>query len=347
MRTLTIAAFAVMLGATTAPADAQRLGSQGGTTTGPMRPLPAPKVGGPGTYRPQPGGTTMPRPARWNGNHQGGQHGGGQRWGGQNNGGQHWGGQNNNGQRWAGQHRGGSRWGAQVGGRWYGGSHAPGGWNSYRRPVRGWTLPRYWIAPTFFISDWSSYGLSSPPRGYNWTRYYDDAVLTDGRGQVWDSVSGLDWDRYDDRDGYDDGYAYGPDGQDGEYPYGGAGGSAGGGYVQQDYQSAPPPPYGAPYGTPRYDEPPVAYAPSREVVQQRGYSSGYSTSGYSGNYASSGYVSGGYWYPPATTTTVTVQSAPVIETTTTYIDEVTYSPRKVYRAKKKVWRAKPRQCGCR
>ena len=106
---------------------------------------------------------------------------------------------------------GGSRWGSKVGGRWWGGVNAPGGWNAYHRPVRGYALPTYWNTPRFYISDWSTYGLSQPQYGYNWVRYYDDAVLVDGRGSVYDSVGQVDWDRYDggyeaayDQGGYDD-----------------------------------------------------------------------------------------------------------------------------------------------
>jgi Ni/Co efflux regulator RcnB len=158
------------------------------------------------------------------------------------------------------------RWGGSVGGQWYGGVNAPGGWNAYRRPTRGWTLPRYWIAPTFFISDYASYGLSQPPYGYNWTRYYDEAILMDQRGRVRDLVSEVDWD------------------------------------------------------------------------------------GNEGGYAQGGFAKAGYWYPPATITTVTVQSAPVISTTTTeYVDTVTtYTPaRRVYHAPKRKWRPPVRrQCSC-
>lgn len=150
--------------------------------------------------------------------------------------------------RWDGQRwNGGSRWGGRVDGRWSSGSWAPGGWNAYRRPTRGWTLPSYWFAPGFYINDFSYYGLGAPPVGYNWTRYYDDAVLIDGRGRVFDSVSGVDWDRYDGAaayddyadysyDGrYDDGDAYYADGVDDDYgPRGrdnGVGGAVIGGVV--------------------------------------------------------------------------------------------------------------------
>ena len=92
---------------------------------------------------------------------------------------------------------GGSRWGSKVGGRWWGGMNAPGGWQAYRRPARGYVLPSYWISPRFYITNWSGYGLSQPTNGYNWVRYYDDAVLIDGRGSVYDVADGIDWDRYD------------------------------------------------------------------------------------------------------------------------------------------------------
>ena len=89
------------------------------------------------------------------------------------------------------------RWGSKIGGRWWGGANAPGGWAGYRRPHRGWAVPTYWNAPRFYIGDWSTYGLSQPPQGYNWARYYDDAVLIDSRGSVYDTASDIDWDRSD------------------------------------------------------------------------------------------------------------------------------------------------------
>src|SRR3546814_13822817 len=71
---------------------------------------------------------------------------------------------------------------------------------SYRRPVSGFTLPRYWIQPTFHIANYPAYGLSVPPAGYGWSRYYDDAVLTDRYGRVYAYRSGIDWNRSE-RDG--------------------------------------------------------------------------------------------------------------------------------------------------
>ncbi|WP_336963413.1 RcnB family protein [Sphingobium aquiterrae] len=94
------------------------------------------------------------------------------------------------------------RWGPRVDGRWYAGMHAPGGWAAYRRPVAGIILPRYWIQPSYYIGNYATYGLPAPREGYGWSRYYDDAVLTDRYGRVIDSRHDIAWDRYD--GGYDD-----------------------------------------------------------------------------------------------------------------------------------------------
>lgn len=184
MRVLIIAAAVAAAAASFAPpADAQRMRAGGATVTHmpgrtPGMTMPRPNPGmhmprpTPGMHTPgRPGGSwshTSPRPPMM-------------------------------------QHR--SRWGGHVNGRWYGGVYAPGGWNAYRRPARGWVLPSYWFAPTFYVNDYASYGLGAPPSGYTWTRYYDDAVLVDGRGRVYDNVSGIDWDRYDDAVEADDYYA--------------------------------------------------------------------------------------------------------------------------------------------
>lgn len=218
------------------------------------------------------------------------------------------------------------RWGGRVGGHWYGGTYAPGGWNAYRRPSRGYVLPRYWIAPTFYIGDYSRYGLSTPPQGYAWTRYYDDAVLADSYGRVWDSRSGLDW-----------------DGGGSAYAEGGAGGSA----SSYGYNESVSDGYGASYAEPGrgYDDTAPTYAPP--PAPRESYGTTYSTGGQS---AGGGYYRGGYYYPPATTTTVTIQSAPVETVTTTdYVEEATTttSARRVYRAPVRKWRPRIRRsCGC-
>jgi Ni/Co efflux regulator RcnB len=69
----------------------------------------------------------------------------------------------------------------------------------YRRPHRGFILPRYWVQPTFYLSNFGSYGLSAPSNGYYWSRYYDDAVLTDNRGYVQDYRSDIAWNEGPDR----------------------------------------------------------------------------------------------------------------------------------------------------
>jgi Ni/Co efflux regulator RcnB len=104
-----------------------------------------------------------------------------------------------------------SRWQSKRDGRWLGGWNAPGGWGAYRAPVRGAILPGYWINPSYYIGNYGLYGFSRPQPGYGWSRYYDDAVMTDRDGRIYDSVRGVNWDRYDDNDyaeDYSDSYGY-------------------------------------------------------------------------------------------------------------------------------------------
>jgi Ni/Co efflux regulator RcnB len=89
-------------------------------------------------------------------------------------------------------------WGPKHNGRWIGGHRAPGGYGGYRAPIRGYVLPSYWINPSFYIGRYQRYGLAAPAAGYGWSRYYDDAVLTNSSGHIYDSVRGIDWDAYDD-----------------------------------------------------------------------------------------------------------------------------------------------------
>jgi hypothetical protein len=121
-------------------------------------------------------GMTMPRPGGWNGVRPGG--------------------------NWNGAHR----WGPRQNGRWYAGWRAPGGWGGYQRPVYGYVLPRYWVSPSYYIGNYGAYGLPAPAYGYGWSRYYDDAVMTDRYGRVYDHRSGIDWDRYEGGYGPDGGY---------------------------------------------------------------------------------------------------------------------------------------------
>jgi Ni/Co efflux regulator RcnB len=92
-------------------------------------------------------------------------------------------------------------------GRWDAGYRAPGGWNSYRRLHRGGRLPGYWMGGDFRVQDYLSFGLAAPPPGYSWVRYYDDAVLVDRDGSVWDSRDGISWGGAVAMARADDGYA--------------------------------------------------------------------------------------------------------------------------------------------
>lgn len=168
--------------------------------------------------------------------------------------------------RGPGDYSGGQHWGGRYQGHWVGGVRAPGGLGGYRRPYRGYVLPAYWVSPGFLIGDWNSYGLYQPPVGYSWSRYYDDAVLIDGRGSVYDTVGGIEWSRYDldeaqggridayhaNADGYRASmagadYAYPPQTGYGEGGYG-QGGPGRDGYAPQPGE-VPPAPGG--YGRPR------------------------------------------------------------------------------------------------
>lgn len=274
----------------------------------------------------------------------------------------------------------GNRWGNKINGRWYAGNNAPGGWRSYRRPVRGWVLPSYWISPSFVISDWSGYGLAQPPGGYSWSRYYDDAVLIDRRGSVYDSVSDVDWDGYgssyaDEGRYADSGYDRSDEGRYYQQRDNGVGGAVTGAVVggvagnliggrgnrlggtligagvgaaagyaidkaEDDHRGPPPREYGRGYDQGYDDVPPPPPPPPPRF---RGAPGGTWVSPDGGTRVVT--TSGGYG---GSTTVVTVQSAPVVTTTTTeiYEDAVTYSrPKKtVYR--KRVWRPRPK-CGCR
>lgn len=73
----------------------------------------------------------------------------------------------------------------------------PGWWGgSYQPPAPGYILPSFWLSPEYVVPDWSGYGFQEPGRGRRWVRYYDDAVLVDGRGMIYDSVHDVQWGRY-------------------------------------------------------------------------------------------------------------------------------------------------------
>ncbi len=80
----------------------------------------------------------------------------------------------------------------------------------YRTPSYGYQLPRSWMVPTYFISDYRGYGLARPAPGFGWSRYYDAAVLTDQWGRVYDWRTDMDWSGGGDRGGsYDRNVDYG------------------------------------------------------------------------------------------------------------------------------------------
>jgi Ni/Co efflux regulator RcnB len=245
-------------------------------------------------------------------------------------------------------------------GRWNAGWQAPGGWGAYRRLHRGARLPQFWMGSSYHIPDYLSFGLAAPPRGYHWTRYYDDAVLVDDGGQVWDSVGDIAWagaeagygGSYSSSHSYSNaqvGASYSPPGRieqvDPE------------GYYDDDREPIPSPaPYPGGYAPPVAPPPPaVHFAPP--VVQQCYQSCG---GGYQGGaYQGGGYAygvgstySGGTYYAGGGTTTVIITPAPVVTTTTVteeIIEEsvstsyVRAAPRKLVRRATKV---RPR-CVCR
>lgn len=74
----------------------------------------------------------------------------------------------------------------------------PGWWGgSYQPPLQGYILPSFWLSPAYGVSDWSGYGFARPGLDQRWVRYYDDAVLVDGRGMIHDSVHDVPWGRYE------------------------------------------------------------------------------------------------------------------------------------------------------
>lgn len=115
---------------------------------------------------------------------------------------------------------GGHRWGPRQHGRWFAGWRAPGGWAAYQRPIYGYVLPRYWISPSYYIANYGVYGLPAPAYGYGWSRYYDDAVMTDRYGRVYDHRRDIDWSRHE------GGYGPGDDDYDGARRDDGVGGAA-------------------------------------------------------------------------------------------------------------------------
>ncbi|WP_022682748.1 RcnB family protein [Sphingobium bisphenolivorans] len=209
------------------------------------------------------------------------------------------------------------RWGPLQNGRWIAGWRAPGGWAAYRRPVVGYVLPRYWISPAYGIANYGAYGLPVPASGYGWSRYYDDAVMTDRYGRVREVHSDIAWDHpdqdapppsgigYDDEVTAPDSPPYGYEGRwtgtwrdedgrvrSGEYEGRFEGRVSGGPGVDYD---APP------YADSRWS--PTPARPGDPLVTTT---------------HAPGYIAGGY-YHPGVTTTVVIQ--PAVTTTTSYVTE--------------------------
>jgi hypothetical protein len=79
-------------------------------------------------------------------------------------------------------------------GAWQG---APSPWRDggdYRRPVRGWKVPKHYRDRNYVVSDWRGWDLGEPGPGMAWIRYYDDALLIDAAGRVVDCRYGVNWD---------------------------------------------------------------------------------------------------------------------------------------------------------
>jgi len=231
------------------------------------------------------------------------------------------------------------RWGPRYDGRWYAGWSAPGGWQSYQRPRVGFALPAYWVHPRFFIANYGVYGLPAPTTGYGWSRYYDDAVMTDQYGRVRDMRSGIDWSRYE--GGYEEGTPQ---------PATVAGSGSTPGYGAPDdlvtYSSAPQP---VPAGRPGVDYDAHAYASSAvspnattvTTVAAAPAPPAAPVAATSGTHWSNqpapttvvaapppvpglppgGYISGGFYYPPPLVTTIIINPDGTTQSSTHYATE--------------------------
>ena len=91
----------------------------------------------------------------------------------------------------------------------------PGAWHgggNYRRPVRGWKVPKHYRDRGYIVADWRGWGFGQPGPGMAWIRYYDDALLVDSAGRVVDCRYGVNWDGGYRGGAYagGPGYGYGP-----------------------------------------------------------------------------------------------------------------------------------------
>jgi Ni/Co efflux regulator RcnB len=211
----------------------------------------------------------------------------------------------------------------------------------YHRPEYGYRIPAEWTVPEYYISDFDNYGLSRPANGFGWSRYYDDAVLTDQWGRVYDWRDDVNWAEHDERyagnrggDYRDEGRSYRDDDKAHDrkprgkkYDYKGRWTGSWDGGPEQTYQ-------GEWRGTVR-----PHWSGGSYDNNNRGPS-------YSGNYGNSYRYDGGYDGGGTTVTTVIVQAAaPVVTTETISYDVVSYAPVRA----RVVHRYKPRPkpvCAC-
>lgn len=135
----------------------------------------------------------------------------------------------------------------------------------------GARLAGHWLSSRFRVRDHRRYGFADSFHGGHWVRVYNDAVLIDGGGRIYDVRRGLDWDRYGDRwsdrrgipEYVGDG-DYHPDDRDHAWVRSGGRGYAGGGYppVLPGYGQAMPGPYVQAAPSPYYGYAPMAgYSP--------------------------------------------------------------------------------------
>jgi Ni/Co efflux regulator RcnB len=203
------------------------------------------------------------------------------------------------------------------------GHHGFKNYSNYRRIDRGFILPQPWWGQGYHLQNWSMYGLPQPIHGGRWVRYYDDALMIDGRGQVHDGRYGMSWDEWQDQWAYDDRgvpiYSGDGDYYPGDQDYAWVEGDSGYADGQQSY--------GRQQG--------YAYGGSA-CPQACGYAPGYAPAyGY-------GY---GYGYGAVVTET-TVTITPTVVTESWVEEDVVYeeAPRKIrkkYRAKPRYHRPKP------
>jgi hypothetical protein len=193
----------------------------------------------------------------------------------------------------------------------------------YHRPEYGYRIPAEWTASENYISDVESYDLPRPAAGFGWSRYYDDAVLTDQWGRVYDWREDINWADHDARYA-DSRAARGDDNRNDRKSHG----------KRADYRG---------HWTGSWDGGPVqTYRGEWRGTVRPHWNGGSGGGGYGGSYgASYGYDAGG-----TTVTTVIIQAAaPVMTTQTISYDEVSYVPVRAKVVRR--WKPRPKPvCAC-